>query len=38
LPQVVLNPEVSDLFAFEFSDITLENYHAAPHIPGKVAV
>ena len=38
LPQMRLNPEKSDLFSFEFSDFTLENYQAHPHIKAAVAV
>ncbi|HSR61573.1 MAG TPA: thymidylate synthase, partial [Robiginitalea sp.] len=38
LPQMRLNPEVKDLFAFRFEDFTLENYHPHPHIKGAVAV
>jgi thymidylate synthase len=38
LPQMRLNPEKSDLFSFEYSDFTLENYQAHPHIKAAVAV
>jgi thymidylate synthase len=38
LPQMRLNPEKTDLFSFEFSDFTLENYQAHPHIKAAVAV
>ncbi len=38
LPRLVLNPEVKDLFAFRFEDITIEGYDPHPHIAGKVAV
>jgi len=38
LPTVTLNPAIKDIFAFTYADISLENYHAAPHIPAKVAV
>ncbi len=37
-PQMVLNPEVNDLFAFDYSDFTLEGYEAHPHIKAPVAV
>ncbi|MBE0404472.1 thymidylate synthase [Halomonas citrativorans] len=37
-PRLVLNPEVSDLFAFTFDDIHIEAYDAHPHIKAKVAV
>lgn len=38
LPQVKLNPEVKDLFAFEYEDISLEGYDPYPHIKAEVAV
>jgi thymidylate synthase len=38
LPQMKLNPEVKDLFAFTFEDFTLENYQSHPAIKAPVAV
>ena len=38
LPQMILNPDIKDLFDFTGDDFTLENYEAHPHIAGKVAV
>jgi len=38
LPQMIINPEVKDLFSFQYEDFTLENYNPHPHIPGIVAV
>lgn len=38
LPQMKINPEVKDIFAFTFEDFSLENYDPHPHIKGKVAV
>lgn len=38
LPQMKINPDVKDLFAFKFDDFTLENYVSAPHIKAPVAV
>ncbi len=38
LPQMKLNPEVNDLFAFKFEDFELTDYDPHPHIAGKVAV
>ncbi len=38
LPRLRLNPEKRDIFDFEFSDFTLENYDPHPAIKGKVAV
>lgn len=38
LPEMKLNPEVSNIFGFTYGDFELVNYQAHPHIPGKVAV
>jgi thymidylate synthase len=38
LPRMLLNPAVTDLFAFRYSDFTLEGYDPHPHIKAKVAV
>lgn len=38
LPQLHLNPDVKDLFAFRFEDIAIENYEAAPTIRAPIAV
>ncbi|MCB6185189.1 thymidylate synthase [Leeia sp. TBRC 13508] len=38
LPQMKLNPAVSDLFDFTFEDFTLENYDPHPAIKAPVAV
>ena len=38
LPTLRLNPAVTDLFAFRFEDITLENYQSHPAIKAPVAV
>lgn len=38
LPQMRLNPAVTDLFAFRFEDFELLNYQAHPHIKADVAV
>ncbi|WGL15957.1 thymidylate synthase [Microbulbifer bruguierae] len=38
LPQMLLNPEVKDLFGFRFEDFELRGYEAHPHIPAPVAV
>ncbi len=38
LPQLRINPEVRDLFAFRFEDFTLEGYDPLPHIAAPVAV
>ncbi len=38
LPKLKLNPDVKDIFSFEFEDIILEGYDPHPHIKGEVAV
>lgn len=38
LPNMRINPEVKDLFAFKFEDFTLENYDPHPAIKAPVAV
>jgi thymidylate synthase len=38
LPTMKINKEVKDIFSFEFSDFTLENYQCHPAIKAPVAV
>ena len=38
LPQMLINPDVKDIFDFKYEDFTLEGYDAWPHIKGDVAV
>ncbi|MFN8355517.1 MAG: thymidylate synthase [Spirosomataceae bacterium] len=38
LPQMKLNPAVTDIFGFTYEDFTLENYHPHPGIKAPVAV
>ncbi len=38
LPQMKINPEVTDLFDFKFEDFELINYDPHPHIKAAVAV
>ena len=38
LPRLTLNPDVDDLFEFDYDDFTLDGYRFHPHIPAKVAV
>ena len=38
LPRMVLNPDVKDLFAFDYDDFRLEGYDPHPAIKGKVSV
>ncbi len=38
LPTMRINPDVKDLFAFQYEDFQLENYNPWPHIKGEVSV
>jgi thymidylate synthase len=38
LPQMKLNPEVKNIFDFQFEDFSLENYNPHPSIKAQVAV
>jgi thymidylate synthase len=38
LPQMVINPDVKDLFSFQYEDFSLQNYDPHPHIAGVVSV
>ena len=38
LPQMKINPDVTDIFSFQFEDFTLTNYDPHPAIKGIVAV
>jgi thymidylate synthase len=38
LPQMRINPDVSDLFSFQYEDFQLENYDPWPHIKAEVSV
>lgn len=38
LPTMKLNPAKTNIFDFDYSDFTLENYDPHPHIKGEVAV
>ena len=38
LPTIKLNEDVTDLFAFQYKDFSIENYVAQPHIKAPVAV
>lgn len=38
LPQMILNPNVKNIFDFTFEDFTLVNYNPHPHIKGTVSV
>ncbi len=38
LPQMLINPDVKDIFSFRYEDFNLVNYDPHPHIKGEVAV
>lgn len=38
LPIMKLNPEITNIFDFQFEDFQLENYDPHPHIKGAVAI
>ena len=38
LPLIKINPEVSDIFNFKYSDFELINYNPHPHIKGDVSI
>lgn len=38
LPKLNINPDVKDIFSFQYADFTLEGYDPYPHIPAPVAV
>ncbi len=38
LPKMLLNPDVKDIFDFQYEDFTLTDYDPHPHIAGVVAV
>ena len=38
LPRLQLNPAITDLFSFQFNDISIENYDPAPAIKAPIAV
>lgn len=38
LPQMLLNPEIKDIFNFRFEDFELKNYTHHPHIKAPIAV
>ena len=38
LPTIEINPEIKNIFDFNFEDFTLKNYNPHPHIKGAVAI
>ena len=38
LPRIEINPDVDDIFKFQYNDFTLYEYITHPHIAAKIAV
>ena len=38
LPKMKINPDVNDIFSFEYEDFELLDYKSHPHIKGQVSV
>lgn len=38
MPKMTINPDVTDIFGFQYEDFTLTNYDPYPHIKAEVAV
>jgi thymidylate synthase len=38
LPKMIINPEIHDILNFSFSDFSLQDYQAHPHIKGQISV
>ncbi|MBP1612630.1 MAG: thymidylate synthase [Bacteroidetes bacterium] len=38
LPQMAINPEIKNIFEFNYEDFELINYNPHPHIAGKVSI
>jgi len=38
LAQMIINPDIKNIFDFKFEDFSLENYDAHPHIKGAISV
>jgi thymidylate synthase len=38
LPKMMINPEINDILNFSFSDFSLLDYQAHPHIKGQISV
>ena len=38
LPVMKINPQIDNLFAFQFDDFELQDYHPHPHIKAAVSV
>ncbi|MCK4661289.1 MAG: thymidylate synthase [Bacteroidales bacterium] len=38
LPEICLNPKITNIFEFEYDDFIIKNYNPHPHIKGKISV
>ena len=38
LPQMIINPEIKNIFDFQYEDFKIVNYNPHPHIKGEVSV
>jgi thymidylate synthase len=38
LPRMIMNPDVKDIFAFQYEDFDMQSYRFHPHIPAPIAV
>jgi thymidylate synthase len=38
LPKLIINPEVTSIFNFQFDDFKIEGYDPHPHIKGEIAI
>jgi thymidylate synthase len=38
LPEMLINPDIKDIFAFKYKDFDLRNYTAHPHIKAEISV
>ncbi|MBE9491911.1 MAG: thymidylate synthase [Bacteroidetes bacterium] len=38
LPEMKINPEIKDIYKFDYTDFKLQNYQSHPHIKGKISV
>ena len=38
LPQMVINPNVKDIFSFKYEDFEIKNYQCHPTIKGEISV
>ncbi len=38
LPKMIINPEIKNILDFSFSDFSLQDYQAHPHIKGQISI